>query len=771
MLNQENGLGWMILMSLLVLVIFPANFYGMDLSDSNIKNGQLSTACGDGVFNFDNWDLRGGSYNKEDGWLFVRSENTNPIALLKKRHDGDCTFSVTLRSTKDFHWAGLQAKGIYRLVVNNQFGRLELNRIIDGKWRRVAQLENYKLFIRNRNLFELKISLYGKTVYAFLDGKLHIKYEDNSPIKPGGYFGLMSGWKSEIAWGSISLSQLDAQSIHFQEKQKNRISDGLIEVTKTGGMRDDNIYFDNELPGIEFKIKTDKKDLEEVAIKLVLIDVRENQVAQKEIHLKLKEGEESRITVRFSSPGRGSFKIALFAGRNLEELTWIEDVGGFTVLPRLEKLSSDPASYFGGHTDGVNANWHIQAAKKLGIAWLRSHDGLQTGWWTRIQPESPDQWLWPYDNTQQLIDSQKMSTLGEILWTPKWASQASSGKHKPETAPPKNWSDFERFVTVLIKHYQNSIRHWEIWNEPHHNGYWQGSPEDYALLLEKSYMTIHKSSNMFTVIGGGGVPARKLDWIERLLQAGGAKYMNSFSIHYLDPNTATTDMLHLRSLLNKYGFIGSIWNTEESVPSTSFFDQIRVGYKDPEARYHFRNACFELVRIYMENISNGVERVFYYQQMDPWRFQEYAKPRNTEIEIQGGMWDEGRTLKPIAAAHAALVFALQSRRYMTRIDSGELRVFIFEGPDGATAVQYAEFPSYKAEERIALQLPTSEKSSNYKIFDFMGNEVEPLFLKDHLNLAVGREPRYLIKSGPKAGKVLKELYANAFLKRKKAIAH
>ncbi len=756
---------------LLLLLLFPVVLCAIEKKDSNVEPKVLSTACSEGFSDFKNWSFGQGKYRKESGWLVVKSVRANPRAISEKTPVGNCSFKATLRSNNDFHWAGLLAKGVYQLVVSNQFGRLELKRKVDGKWKTVAQSNSYRLFVRDRNLFELKISFLGNKVYAFLDDKLLIEYEDSLSVGSGGEYGLLSGWRSDIAWGNVSLRNSIAHKPLLKETLKNITTDGIVEVTWARGLREDNIYFDDELGGIAFKFRTKQKNLASITLVLVLVDVKENQVDRKVIYRTPSAGEDDEVTVKFTAPGRGCFKIALYAGRSTNDLVWIEDIGSFTVVPSLQYLAVTPESYFGGHIDGINADWHLRAAKKLGVAWLRSHDGLQTGWWTRVQPENPDQWQWPYDGIQRLINDRQFSTLGGVLWTPKWASNASPGKYKEETAPPKNWSDFERFVNKLSEHYRQSIKHWEIWNEPHYKGYWRGSPEDYVQLLEKAYSTIHNVDDNFTIIGGGGVPARKIDWIERMLQAGGAKYMDSFSIHYLDPNTATIDMSRLQGLLNEYGFSGPIWNTEESVPSTSFFDQARVRYMDSEARYHFRNACFELVRIYMENISNGVERVFYYQQMDPWRFQEYAKPRITGKKVSGGMWDEGRMLKPIGAAHAALVFALHDRRFVTRIDSDELRVFIFEGPDGATAVQYAEYSSYMAEGGISLKLPINENSSNYKMVDFMGNETEPKLLDGRLNLSIGREPRYLIKSGPDAGQALKKLYTNAFLEQTNTSIH
>ena len=234
-------------------------------------------------------------------------------------------------------------------------------------------------------------------------------------------------------------------------------------------------------------------------------------------------------------------------------------------------------------------------------------------------------------------------------------------------------------------------------------------------------------------------------------------------IHYLNPDTATRDMNKLKNLLSTYGFSGPIWNTEASVPSTSFFSQLKTDQLNLEAKFHYRNACYELVRMYMENIANGVQRIFYYNLFDPWRFKEYSKPRDDINKINHGMWDENRMLKPIAAAHAAMVYALQGRKYSTRIDHKDFHVFIFEDNDGATAVQYAEFPSYQTEETISLKPTIRASLSDFKILDYMGNETIHDKTTGDIQLTISREPRYILLSGQGAGDVLKNIYTEAFL--------
>jgi len=180
-----------------------------------------------------------------------------------------------------------------------------------------------------------------------------------------------------------------------------------------------------------------------------------------------------------------------------------------------------------------------------------------------------------------------------------------------------------------------------------------------------------------------------------------------------------------------------------------------VDVAEPEARYHYRNACYELVRKHMENLSNGVSRVFYYELADPWRFKPFDKPRvEKESQLTGSLWDEGQSLKPVGAAYAALALAIDGKPFVERIEKGPLQVFIFGDDKNAMAVQYALFPTYAQHEKLRLKLPAGAK-----IMDFMGN-VQPAPAG---GLPLSREPVYLLYNGPTAAATLMRLYREAIM--------
>lgn len=708
------------------------------------------------------WSFNAAHYRLIDERLTVTSKRTNPKALLRSDIEGNATFRATLHSDGNFHWAGLIGHGAYQLVINNQNRRFELRVKEDGHWSVADFVDGYRVYVADVGSMDMRLVFSGNQVYGFLDNKLLVMVEKRpSAEEEAGVFGLVSGWKTRLTWGQVALADVADLRASKKDFAPRNVGKPPVSVTRVRASRKDGIYFDGERPELRFRVRADSNSKEPVQMKLVLLDIYRSVLDETIRRFEGERGIERDFVQSYGPQRRGAFKVALYVQSSSGEWIWIEDLGGFSVLPpvRDEQAASD--SYFGGHIDGLRAEWHLQAARKVGFRWLRSHDGLQTTWWTRVQPNGPGDWAWPYDDIQRSLDRAGFKTLGEILWTPRWASSAPPGDKKPETAVPKDMEDFRRFVKRAVKHYEQSIAHWEIWNEPHYKGYWRGSPAEYVDLLRVAYAAIHSEQDDAVVLGGGGLRASDLGWIEAMLQAGAANHMDVFSIHYLDPNTAQEEIIKVRDLLRSYGFTGEIWNTEASVPSTSFLNQVRAENSEKGARYHFRNACYELVRMYMENISAGVKKVFYYHLFDPWRRSTFPKARRSSTRIDGGMWDEGRILKPIGVAHAAMVATLGDRRFYKRIDAGALRVFVFKGKRDSVAVQYAEFPSYAQTIEIRLPIPAKIRKGDFAEFDVMGNRSHPEVGGRELSMKLSREPRYLLLTGVDSADELVSMYMKA----------
>ncbi|MBM3500318.1 MAG: hypothetical protein FJX74_16800, partial [Armatimonadetes bacterium] len=298
------------------------------------------------------WSLSGAEYAVEDGWLTVRSEQSNPYAALKLKHDGDGTFRAKVRNARECHWVAILARGVYRLEVNNQFVELRLLRRVGDEWRLVAQVGGYELYPLNTQEFELRLVVEGQRICGFIDRKRLLEYEDPEPAPPGGDYALLSGWGTNCAWRGVSLSDTPDLAEWPREELPAKAPAGLVGVTWVRGLRDDGVYFDGEAAGLTYRLNNPGDEERSLTLSLRLIDVRQRTVAEKPQTITLPPGEEREAMVEFTPPARGCFKIALFAGTSADELGWVEDLGSFTVVPRrLHDAPPDAVSPFGGHLD------------------------------------------------------------------------------------------------------------------------------------------------------------------------------------------------------------------------------------------------------------------------------------------------------------------------------------------------------------------------------------------------------------------------------------
>ncbi len=721
----------------------------------------------DGPADLPDWSLSGGDFHLRDGWLCVASDRDNPVAVLPVKQDGDVTFRARVRGAIHCHWTALLARRVYRLEVNNQFVHVALLRKVGNEWRQVASAPGYRRYAASAEQFELRLVVHGDRVMGFVDTRKVVEYRDPDPVPVDGEYALLGGWGTRVAWRDISVSDEPDEREWPRERLPEARGAELVEVTQVRGLSDEqppvNVYTDGQTGGVRIAVRSRLPKPGALRLRFRLLDVHQRLRAQQVQRVALQPGEERQLTAAFRAPARGCFKVSLDAARDGEPWGWVEDLGSFVVVAsELETRPRDADSLFGSHMDGIHLQWHLRIGRKLGVQWARCHDMMQWTWWDRVQPDSRDQWRW-YDEAQRTVDELGFRTSGEFLWVPGWA-QRPGAPADPRTYPPADLRDFARYVYETVLHYKGSIHHWEVWNEPHFSGFFSGTPEQYADLLRVAYREAKRADPACTVIGGGGVNLLAMDWIRQMLQAAGGQNMDAFSIHYLDPSTAAAGLRELRAMLSAVGFRGPIWNTEECVESSSFLDQCRRDYAEPEAPYHFRNACYELVRVYMENLAGGVQRVFYYDLADPWRMKTFAKPRVFEpTRLTGSLWDEGSMLKPVAAAHAALALAIDGMVFRRRMRQGAREGFVFAAPDGrrAAAVIYATYPTFSQRKRLTLALPPGKRPERLQVMDFMGNVTPVGAEAGSLQLTLSREPVYLLYRGDSAERLLVRIVQQA----------
>lgn len=240
-------------------------------------------------------------------------------------------------------------------------------------------------------------------------------------------------------------------------------------------------------------------------------------------------------------------------------------------------------------------------------------------WWHRIE-QKPGEFVWKdYDVAVDTYAKAGVHVLPILCYDAAWHPGQS-----PNT--PEYREEYGRFVYETVKHFRGRISAYEIWNEPNGAQYWRPKPDAgvYAELLKVVYREAKRADPTITVVGGA---VAGMDWpfIEGMLKAGAASAMDAISVHPYQGNLGSTgpeaghlaaDLRRLKDLLKQYGATKArIWITEmgnRSVPDP----YAGPGKPQPGGRVTEQQQANYLVRSYAIALSEGVERVFWFNLQD-----------------------------------------------------------------------------------------------------------------------------------------------------------
>ncbi len=229
----------------------------------------------------------------------------------------------------------------------------------------------------------------------------------------------------------------------------------------------------------------------------------------------------------------------------------------------------NPMFGFSYQLEGENA---IQLADLIGFDFARIHSipwGTQftTTSWALEPQRGVFNWT-AFDQQINLLEKYEMDLVGNILYTPQWASSHPEDTSIYIAVPgyaayaPADMNDFANFLRALVSRYGDRIKKWEVWNEPHLPGgsiFWHDTPAKFVELLRTGYETI-KSVQPDSEIWIGGLGGRRyLPFYNELLRLGGASYFDKLSLHGMFPDPR--DFVELDQLFN---VASKPWVTSES---------------------------------------------------------------------------------------------------------------------------------------------------------------------------------------------------------------
>jgi hypothetical protein len=309
------------------------------------------------------------------------------------------------------------------------------------------------------------------------------------------------------------------------------------------------------------------------------------------------------------------------------------------------------------YPDPDSMDMPARLVEESGATWAR--EDLH---WHRIQP-APDVWDWTFTDAAVLaLTDREIEILGVLGPSVGWATPTRRDTAHDVSFYAPDTDAFVEYARAVVKRYHRYIDHWEIWNEPDNELFWQPAPDPraYAELLRRTSAAIKEVDPRAQVLIGGFNPF-DMEFARTVAEAGAWSSFDILAVHpYVDPYgpeegnlLAALDKMHV--LMYRYGH-KPMWVTEIGWASGPG-DRDRVGLTDEQDQARF------LVRSLLLLWVSGVERSFWYMLKDdahnPYGLLDYGRGR-TDYRL--------RLRKPAYAAFRTLATELRGTQFVGRHD-------------------------------------------------------------------------------------------------------
>lgn len=253
-------------------------------------------------------------------------------------------------------------------------------------------------------------------------------------------------------------------------------------------------------------------------------------------------------------------------------------------------------------------NKTVSLMKEAGVGFVRM-DFL----WEDIEPKQAEFDFSKYDDIVTRLTDNNIKILGILDYSVSWAND--SGKWN---CPPKDFSAFVNYASMVIKRYKDRVKYWEVWNEPDSSIYWsaQDGLKSYCLLLKEVYSAAKKIDPDCKILNGGF--ANGLASVNKLYDFGAKPYFDILNIHFfespLHENSIKAVISYPRLVYKVMSRNGDsakkIWITEIGAPGVKRGVAARDWWlgKNPSERQQ----ALWLKSVYTELLKDkNVERIFW----------------------------------------------------------------------------------------------------------------------------------------------------------------
>ncbi|MGC9326998.1 MAG: beta-galactosidase, partial [Candidatus Hinthialibacter sp.] len=356
-----------------------------------------------------------------------------------------------------------------------------------------------------------------------------------------------------------------------------------------------------------------------------------------------------------------------------------------------------------------------QMGRAAGVKWTREDFS-----WSRIEPRQ-GQFEWDYYD--RLIECAKRNGIQVYPIVCYWSNWT-----KPYTS--EGVEDYITYLRELVKRYHKDIHQWEIWNEPN-IFFWQGTDEQYAELLTKSYAAVKEIDPSAEVLGlsTSGID---YDYISKLLGLGVP--FDILTIHpyrrVLRDDDFIQDLIKASNLVKREdGTRRPVWLTELGWPTYTPHNALKQSF----IPMTLRGQAELIARCYLCSIVSGVEpRTFWYN---------FRNDGYDPIYFEHNMGIVTRDFKPKPAYHAyaALSQILQGKKFDRQIQLDDDTLAYRFLSDSSNETVIATW-NYKRDATVRIPLNSNTVTITNAIGETKEQKISGDFIK--LNLRKG-SPIYI----------------------------
>jgi hypothetical protein len=171
--------------------------------------------------------------------------------------------------------------------------------------------------------------------------------------------------------------------------------------------------------------------------------------------------------------------------------------------------------------------------------------------WNSIQGDGPNSFRWDRstDTVVRQAHERGLNIIGTLAYSPPWARRAACAN--TSHCFPNDMGAFARFAEASARRYgtnaldptlRNTVRVWQIWNEPNHYPFVQPTVDvaGYTTMLRNAYVSLKRADPGSTVLAGATSPAADeangrnmspMSFLLGIYEHGGGGFFDALSHH------------------------------------------------------------------------------------------------------------------------------------------------------------------------------------------------------------------------------------------------